>query len=96
MWYQIKTLRLATSYISYLMGVLESDLLEPAEGFRAELAGQGRRSRGQGGAGKKGNNNNNGETNNCQVRDKKIVLDNSQFNFGSVTFYVCSRRKNYF
>lgn len=32
---KIKTLRLATSYISYLMKVLESD--EPAGGFRAEL-----------------------------------------------------------
>ncbi|XP_011557048.3 uncharacterized protein LOC105387934 isoform X2 [Plutella xylostella] len=33
---KIKTLRLATSYISYLMKVLESDG-EPAGGFRAEL-----------------------------------------------------------
>ncbi|XP_077283599.1 heart- and neural crest derivatives-expressed protein 2-like isoform X2 [Arctopsyche grandis] len=39
---KIKTLRLATSYISYLMGVLESDN-EPAGGFRAELSGAGSR-----------------------------------------------------
>ncbi|XP_026467147.1 heart- and neural crest derivatives-expressed protein 2-like [Ctenocephalides felis] len=43
---KIKTLRLATSYISYLMGVLETDR-EPAGGFRAELiaaaSGGGRR-----------------------------------------------------
>lgn len=38
---KIKTLRLATSYISYLTGVLETD--EPAIGFRAELAGTGMR-----------------------------------------------------
>ncbi|GLV37604.1 hand [Carabus blaptoides fortunei] len=38
---KIKTLRLATSYISYLTGVLETD--EPAIGFRAELAGSGMR-----------------------------------------------------
>lgn len=43
-YFQIKTLRLATSYISYLAGVLETD--EPVGGFRAELAGcnSGRRS----------------------------------------------------
>lgn len=33
--FQIKTLRLATSYILYLIGVLETD--DPAGGFRAEL-----------------------------------------------------------
>ncbi|XP_013144617.1 PREDICTED: heart- and neural crest derivatives-expressed protein 1-like [Papilio polytes] len=33
---KIKTLRLATSYISYLLKVLETDG-EPAGGFRAEL-----------------------------------------------------------
>lgn len=32
---KIKTLRLATSYILYLIGVLETD--DPAGGFRAEL-----------------------------------------------------------
>ncbi|GJQ65817.1 hypothetical protein Trydic_g11971 [Trypoxylus dichotomus] len=39
---KIKTLRLATSYISYLTGVLETD--DPAGGFRAELATSGRKS----------------------------------------------------
>lgn len=39
---QIKTLRLATSYISYLTGVLETD--DPAGGFRAELGSMGRKS----------------------------------------------------
>lgn len=39
--FQIKTLRLATSYISYLTGVLETD--DPAGGFRAELGSLGRK-----------------------------------------------------
>lgn len=38
---QIKTLRLATSYISYLTGVLETD--DPAGGFRAELVATNRK-----------------------------------------------------
>lgn len=42
---QIKTLRLATSYIAYLTGVLETD--DPAGGFRAELIATGRKSGGQ-------------------------------------------------
>ncbi|XP_018322718.1 heart- and neural crest derivatives-expressed protein 1 [Agrilus planipennis] len=41
---KIKTLRLATSYISYLTGVLETD--DPAGGFKAELGNSGRRSSG--------------------------------------------------
>lgn len=36
---KIKTLRLATSYISYLMAVLEAN--EPAIGFRADLVASG-------------------------------------------------------
>lgn len=39
---KIKTLRLATSYILYLIGVLETD--EPAGGFRAELGTISRKS----------------------------------------------------
>ncbi|XP_022915011.1 heart- and neural crest derivatives-expressed protein 1-like [Onthophagus taurus] len=39
---KIKTLRLATSYISYLTEVLETD--DPAGGFRAELTTHGRKS----------------------------------------------------
>lgn len=42
---KIKTLRLATSYIAYLTGVLETD--DPAGGFRAELIATGRKSNGQ-------------------------------------------------
>lgn len=39
---KIKTLRLATSYISYLTGVLESD--DPGLGFKAELSNSRRSS----------------------------------------------------
>ncbi|XP_065166500.1 heart- and neural crest derivatives-expressed protein 2 isoform X2 [Atheta coriaria] len=39
---KIKTLRLATSYISYLTGVLETD--DPAGGFKAELISTSRKS----------------------------------------------------
>lgn len=39
---KIKTLRLATSYILYLIGVLETD--DPAGGFRAELGTISRKS----------------------------------------------------
>lgn len=39
---QIKTLRLATSYIAYLNGVLEGDQ-DPAGGFRAELVPSSRK-----------------------------------------------------
>lgn len=39
---KIKTLRLATSYILYLIGVLETD--DPAGGFRAELGTINRKS----------------------------------------------------
>lgn len=38
-------MRLATSYIAYLTGVLETD--DPAGGFRAELIATGRKSAGQ-------------------------------------------------
>ncbi|XP_017786070.1 PREDICTED: heart- and neural crest derivatives-expressed protein 2-like [Nicrophorus vespilloides] len=41
---KIKTLRLATLYISYLTGVLETD--DPAGGFKAELGSLGRKSAG--------------------------------------------------
>lgn len=39
---QIKTLRLATSYISYLTRVLEGDQ-DPSGGFRAELVPSSRK-----------------------------------------------------
>lgn len=39
---QIKTLRLATSYITYLNGVLEGDQ-DPTGGFRAELVPSSRK-----------------------------------------------------
>lgn len=38
---KIKTLRLATSYIGYLMGVLESD--DCGDGFKADLSSHSRR-----------------------------------------------------
>nr|XP_023026598.1 heart- and neural crest derivatives-expressed protein 1-like isoform X1 [Leptinotarsa decemlineata] len=51
---KIKTLRLATSYISYLTRALESD--DPAGGFKAELGTMSRKS-----------NNNPVQVNNCSV-----------------------------
>ncbi|KAK2576555.1 hypothetical protein KPH14_005228 [Odynerus spinipes] len=42
---KIKTLRLAASYIGYLMAVLESDESEEPQTFRAEILSNGRRSK---------------------------------------------------
>lgn len=55
---KIKTLRLATAYISYLMRALESD--DPAGGFKAELGSISRKSN---------NNNNHNKNNPVQVND---------------------------
>lgn len=44
---KIKTLRLAASYIGYLMAVLESDEGEEPQTFRAEILSSGRRNRSQ-------------------------------------------------
>jgi hypothetical protein len=45
---KIKTLRLAASYIGYLMAVLDSDEGEEPQTFRAEILSSGRRSKSQG------------------------------------------------
>lgn len=42
---KIKTLRLAASYIGYLMAVLESDEGEEPQTFRAEILSNGRRNK---------------------------------------------------
>lgn len=44
---KIKTLRLAASYIAYLMAVLESDEGEEPQTFRAEILSNGRRTKAQ-------------------------------------------------
>lgn len=80
---KIKTLRLATSYILYLIGVLETD--EPAGGFRAELGTISRKSSSSNGATAHVTN---GECTTTQTQQKSNVTVSRERNSAIDAFFL--------